>query len=388
MSSATAEQTAVSGSITVEPVQNKRGVLEFLKFPFQLYRHDPNWVPPFIEERRDFLDPKKNPFFDHARLQLFVARRAGEVVGTIAGVIDDYYNQFNQEHSGGFGFFEAIDDQQVAGALLRAVEEWLRGQGMTLIRGPLNLSINQEIGTLIDGFDESPMIMMTYNPRYYQRLIESQGYRKAQDVYAYIGDTRESLEQAPEKLSRVAEKFMAREGIRIRKVNMKNFDKEIERAKRLYNQLLEHNWGYVPMTDAEFEHLARGLKLIIDPELITVAETADGEPIGLALALPDIHQALKRSGGGHMFPFGILKFLWHKRKVNQVRLTVLGVVEGYRGKGIDAYLYLELFRNALARGYRRIEGSWVLESNTMMNRIIERIGGKRYKTYRVFEKDL
>ena len=378
----------MSGSLAIEQVTDKKGLHEFIEFPFKLYRGDRNWVPPLIEERRDFLDPAKNPFFEHARSQLFLARRGGELVGTVGAVVDDNHNTVHNERMAAFGFFESIDDRAVADALLGAAEEWGRGQGMALMRGPLNFSTNQECGLLIDGFDEPPMVMMTYNPRYYASLIEARGYQKAMDLFAYIGDLDDRAQNAPPKVFLAAQKAAKKEGLRVRKADMRQFDKEIQLVKQVYNSAWEQNWGFVPMTEHEFDHLAAGLKPVLDPDLIFIAEKSDGTPIGVSITLPDLHQALQKSGGGHMFPFGLLKFFWHKRKVDQVRLIIMGVVEEYRGRGIDAMFYVETGRSALARGYKRIEGSWILESNTMMNRIIERLGGKRYKTYRIYEKPL
>jgi GNAT superfamily N-acetyltransferase len=388
MGSAPIVQNAGIGSIQIEPVTDKRGVLELIEFPFKLYRGDRNWVPPLIEERRDFLDPNKNPFFEHARFQLFLARRDGDLVGTIGAVVDDNHNQVHDERMGAFGFFESIDNQEVAGALLGAAEDWVRAQGMTIMRGPMNFSTNHEVGLLIEGDDESPMVMMTYNPRYYARLIEARGYVKAMDLFAYIGDLDDRLHNGPPKLYRAAEKAAKNAGIRVRKADMRHFAEEVKRARSIYDRAWTRHWGFVPLTEKEGDFLAAGLKPVIDPDLVLIAETLDGAPIGMSITLPDLHQALKRSGGGHMLPFGLLKFLWHKRKVDQVRLWGMGVIEEYRGRGIDALFYIETARAALAKGYKRIEGSWILESNTMMNRIIERLGGRRYKTYRIYEKSL
>lgn len=375
-------------NIFIEPVLDKKALLTFVKFPFSLYQSDPNWVPPLIEERRDFFDPKKNPFYQHARYQLFLARRAGEIVGTVGAVVNDNHNAVHHEQSGAFGFFECIDDQAVAGALLGAAEEWVRGQGMTLIRGPLNFSTNDEIGTLIEGFDDPPAVMMTYNQRYIPRLIEACGYVKAMDVFAWDFDIESGLRAAPEKLFRVAEKSMQKQGLRVRKIDMRHFDRDLAMVKDVYNRAWQRNWGFVPMTDSEIDHLAASLKPMIDPHLIFVAEGADGLPVGVSLCLPDLHQALHRSRGGHMWPFGLLKFLWHRRKIDRIRLLIMGMAEEHRGRGADAIFYLETAREALKRGYKRMEASWILENNTMMNQIIERLGGRKYKTYRIFEKAL
>jgi GNAT superfamily N-acetyltransferase len=378
----------MSGSLSIEPVTDKQGLLAFIKFPFKLYRGDPNWVPPLIEERRDFFDTRKNPFYEHARYQLFLARRGGEIVGTIGAVVDDNHNAFHNERAGAFGFFEAVNDQGVADALLDAAEGWVRAQGMATIRGPLNFSTNHEGGILIEGFDTPPMVMMTHNPPYYPQLIEGHGYCKAMDVYAYVFDVEEDMRTAPPKVFHVAEKAAARAGVRVRKVDVRHLEREIQIIKQVYNSAWERNWGFVPMTDHEIDHLAASLKPVLDPNLIFVAETADGTPVGVSMALPDLHQALRWSRGGHMWPFGLLKFFWYKRKVNRVRLLIMGMVEGYRGRGIDAVFYVETARAALAHGYKRVEASWILETNTMMNRIVERLGADRYKTYRIYEKPL
>jgi GNAT superfamily N-acetyltransferase len=378
----------MSGQLRIEQVSDKRGILEFVEFPFKLYRGDPNWVPPLIEERRDFLDPNRNPFFEHARCQLFLARRGNALVGTIGAVVNDNHNAFHNEKAGAFSFFECINDQQVADMLLDTAEAWTREQGMSIMRGPLNFSTNDEIGTLVDGFDEPPVVMMTYNPRYYPTLIEAHGYGKAMDVYAYIMDLAERLQNAPQKFFDVAEKAAQKEGIRVRKFDLKRFDQEVALLKQVYNRAWERNWGFVPMTDAEIDHLADGMKAILDPNLLFIAETSDGTPVGVSIGVPDIHQALRWSGGGHMWPFGLLKFLWYRRKIDQARLLIMGMVPEYRGRGADAIFYVETARQALAHGYKRMEGSWILETNTMMNRIIERLGGERYKTYRIYEKPL
>lgn len=377
-----------ASNIQIAPVRDKQDLLAFVEFPFMLYRGDPYWVPPFIEERLQFLDPKKNPFFDHARHQLFLARRAGDLVGTIGVAIDEDYNSLHNERMAAFGFFETIDNQEVADVLLGAAEQWARKQGMDFIRGPMNFTTNHEVGLLIDGFDSQPVIMSTYNPRYYARLIGARGYTKAMDLYSYIGELDERIKNAPPKVYRVAESATKKAGIRIRKVNMRDFDEEVRRAREVYDQAWERNWGFVPLTEAEVKFLAKNIKPLIDPDLVLLAETSDGKPIGISITLPDYNQPLRLAGGGRMFPFGVLKFLWHRKKVTQARLWTMGVVKEYRSRGIDAVFYVETARAALAKGYTHLDGSWILESNTMMNRIIERLGGQRYKTHRIYDKPL
>lgn len=374
--------------ILIEPVATQKDLHTFVGFPFQLYKHDSRWAPPLLEERYDFFNRRKNPFFEHARARLFLARRDGAVVGTIAACVDDYHNMFHHDQQGAFGFFETIDDLDVARALLHAAEQWVEAQRMHVIRGPLSFSINHEYGLLVDGFDEPPMVMTTYNPPYYARLLEACGYTTAMNLFAYIGDLDERFANAPPKVFRAAEKAAHAEGIRVRTVNMRRFEAEVQLVRQVYDQAWSQLWDFVPLSEREMDATARALKPIIDPDLVFIAETREGRPVGVSVTLPDLNQALIRSGGGHMLPFGLLKFLANRRHINQVRLYAMGVIDEYRGRGIDAVFYVETARAALAKGYRRIEGSLILENNTMMNRIIERLGGERYKTYRLYERHL
>jgi GNAT superfamily N-acetyltransferase len=375
--------------LSIEPVGGDEDLLAFIKLPFRIYKGDPYWVPPLISERKDFLNPQKNPFFEHADVTLFLARRNGEIVGTIAALIDHNHNAFHNEKAGSFGFFETIEDYSVAEALLSTACGWAKERGMEVIRGPLNFSQNQECGLLIDGFDESPVIMMTYNPRYYIDFIERFGFVKAHDLYAYIAERKDfsAIDKFPPKLLRVAEKAREKEQIKFRQVDMANFESELEMTKKVYNRAWVKNWGFVPMTDAEFDYLAANLKPLLEPNLVFIAE-ANGEPIGISLALPDLHQPLKHMGG-RMFPFGWLKFMWYRQKIDTARLIIMGVVEEHRGAGVDALFYLELGREMLKKKrYQRLECSWILESNEAMWRILEHIGARRYKIYRIYEKSL
>ena len=391
-SPAVVQQTtgSVSGSLQIEPVAitDRKAIREMILFPFKLYKGDPNWVPQLIGEREDFISSTKNPFFEHARVQFFFARRNGELVGTICACVNDNHNKFHSEKAGSFGFFECTEDASVATALFKNAEDWVRSQGMTIMRGPMNFSSNDEWGLLIDGFHEPPMVLMTYNKPYYSRMIEDYGYIKAMDLFAYVADIDTKVKSAPPKVFRAAEKAAARQGIRVRKGKISEFENEARIVMEVTNRVWSKNWGFVPITDHEAEHLGKSLKPVIDPDLVLIAETAEGEPIGVSFTLPDFHQALKWSGGGRMFPFGILKFLWYKRKITQIRLVLMGVAEEYRSLGLDAIFYVETTRIALEKGYTRIEGSWILEVNTMMNRIVQRLGGQKYKTYRIYEKTL
>lgn len=378
----------MSRQLSIEPVNDKSGLLKFIHFPFHLYRDDPNWVPPFVRERLDFFDRKKNPFYEHAHYQLFLAYFDRELVGTIGAVVDDNHNQVHNERTGFFGFFESIDNEEVAAKLFHSAEAWLRTQGMTLIRGPFNFSVNHECGLLIDGFDEPPMVMMTYNPAYYQKLIEGRGYRKCMDMFAYIGDINELWQNAPKSLFRIAEKVVKREKITVRTVNIREMNQENLRIRDVYNDTVGKQWGFVPMNERECDHFSDAMRRLVDPNLILIAENQEGQPIGVSLALPDFHQALHWCGGGKILPFGLLKFLWYRRKIDQIRLIAMGVKEEYRGRGIDAVFWVETARTARKLGHKRLECSWVLEKNDMMNSLGRTLRGKIYKTYRIVERPL
>ena len=377
------------GPIGVTPVKSKRELLDFIKFPWKVYRGDPNWVPPLIFERKAFLNPLKNPFYRHADVELFLARRGTDVVGTVAGIINHRHNDFHDEKTGFFGFFEVVEDYEVAIALLAAVSDWVRKRGMDTLRGPANFSTNEEVGLLVDGFEVPPAVFMTYNPFYYVGFIERFGFKKVMDLYAYE-ITRETYkdryEGVPEKLIRVAELIPKRYGIKLRKVDFKNIEREIGRVKRLYNRAWEKNWGFVPMTDAEFDHMAEGLKQIADPDLIFFAEK-DGEPVGFSLSIPNVCEILIRMTG-RMFPFGWLIWFIGRRKVKGFRVMAMGVLEEYRGKGFDSLFYLKTITEADRKGYERCETGWILETNDVMNRTMGMLGGRRYKTYRLYDLPL
>jgi GNAT superfamily N-acetyltransferase len=375
--------------VSVRPVRTKRDLMQFIKFPFRLYKDDPYWVPPLIFERKAFFNPKKNPFYRHAEVELFLAERGGEVVGTISAHINYTHNEFHNEQVGFFGFFEVVEDYEVAKALLDTACEWVARRGMKAIRGPMNFSTNEECGLLVDGFDSPPVIFMTYNPRYYQGFLERYGMVKAMDLWAYkmdIESVGRDMSGLPPKLKRVVDAALTRGGFTVRNANIKDFENELARLKVVYNAAWQKNWGFVPMSEEEIDHLARGIKPWVDPDLIFVAEV-DGKPVGVAVTLPDMNQVLLHLNG-RLFPFGWLKFLWYRRKVRICRLFAMGIVEGYRGLGIDAVLYYMTGKAAIPKGYTMAEMSWILENNTMMNRIIRFLGGKVYKTYRIYEKAL
>jgi GNAT superfamily N-acetyltransferase len=382
------------GKLTVQPVQTPQERLAFIHFQWEVYKDDPYWVPPLISERVEFLDKERHPFHRHSEVDLFMARRDGKPVGTIAAILNNRHNEFQGEQVGFFGLFEVLSDREAAGALLETACNWAKERGLTAIRGPANFSTNEELGLLVDGWDGPPVVMMTYNPRYYVDFIESAGFHKAMDLVAYIMDLTPWWphgENLPPKLLRVAKKVEQRGDFAVRKMDMRHFDEEVARFKRIYNSAWEKNWGFVPLTDAEIDHMAAGLKQIIDPDVIWFAEK-DGEPIGAMLPLPDLNQALI-----HAYPrpgvpewWTMVKLLWHwkvRRRVDTVRGFAGGVLEPYRGRGVEAVLFIKMAEAALRR-YRRAEISWVLENNIMMRRTAEMLGATVYRTYRIYEKEL
>jgi GNAT superfamily N-acetyltransferase len=380
--------------VWITSAQTDREVLEFIHFPWQVYRNDRYWVPPLISERRSFLDRSKNPFFRHGRGEYFLARRDGQLVGTIGAFTNDRYNEFQGVNTGFYGFFEVFDDPEAAQALLATAEAWARQAGHKSILGPAQFSTNDEVGLLIDGYDDAPRILMTYNPPRYRSYLEAAGYEKAMDLLAYQVPLARFGGGAtfPAKLVRVTEKVRQRGKFHIRRLNMKEFDREVDRIKKVYNASWERNWGFVPMTDAEFEHMGQQLKSLVDPELVVIVE-ADGETVGFGLTLPDLSEPLRLAypRPGSPEALTMLKLLWHwkvRRQVRWIRVFALGVLPKYRGQGVDALMYLETARSAIQRGYEKAEMSWILENNMMMNRGIRFMGGEVYKTYRMYQKRL
>lgn len=376
----------MTDSVEIIPVSSPQLKRVFLRLPETLYRGDPNWVCPLRIERWDFFDPEKNPFFDNADVALFLARRGSEWVGRISAHIYQPHNRTHHEATGFFGFFECIDDQGAASALLERAAGWLRERGMRVMRGPANFTTNHEVGLLIDGFDRPPVVMMTYNPPFYQRRIEEFGLRKAMDLYAYRTD---ASNPTPQRVVRLIDRIRDRSGATVRPINMSRFQEEVARVKDIYDKAWAPNWGFVPMTDAEFAHMARELKQIVDPRIVLFAEVA-GKPVGFSLALPDINQVLIRLNG-RLFPLGLLRLLWLmkvRRVINQARVLVMGILPEYQKRGIDNLLHHETFERGVRAGYTFGELSWILETNEMMNRVAENLGHERYKTYRMYEMPL
>lgn len=365
--------------VTVEPVGSSRDLHTFVTFPWRIYRDDSHWVPPLIGDTKKFFSPE-HPFAQHGEIRPFLARRDGEVVGRIAAIRNRAHEEFQGERIGFFGFFECIDDQETADALMREVYDYHRGQGLPAVRGPMNPSTNEECGLLVEGFDSRPFVMMTHNPPYYERLLTGTGLAKSKDLLAYYLYATE----IPERLVRGAELYRRRHPkVKVRHLDKKHFKREIDVFLEIYNQAWEKNWGFVPMTPAEVEHMAKELKPIVDPGFIQIAED-DGKPVAFALGLPDFNGPLQHANG-RLFPFGLLKILWHARKINRMRLLALGILESHRRTGLDVLLYHSIFEYGNAKGVYTGEFSWILEDNAAMLRPLEKFGAYRHKTYRVLD---
>ncbi len=367
--------------IEILPADNKNSFKEFLYLPFKLYGNDPLWVPPLLKDIKAQFS-QQNPFFRHAEVAPFIAKINGNTVGRITAIYNEAHINFHGEKAGFFGFLECVNDPAVIQALIEKVKEWLERRGMILLKGPMNFSINEECGLLIEGYDSSPMLMMPYNPPYYSALLEQCGFTKAKDLFAYIIDVPESL---PEKVFRVAG-IVEKQGVKVRPISLKSFKQEMTIFKSIYNSAWEKNWGFVPMTEEEIDHTAKELKPIIVPELTLIAEYK-GEPVGFMMLLPDFNYVLKKLNG-RLLPFGIFKALWHSKKIKNLRLLVLGIKEGFRRRGVDALLFTEGLKAVKKRGYVKVEFSWILEDNVPVQRLIEMAGGKLYKTYRIYETEI
>jgi len=370
----------VRQDIHLEQVSTQQDLSTFIRFPWDLYKNDRHWIPPLLKDQFSKFGPT-HPFHSHAEMVLFLAKKNGQVVGRIAGIIDRHYIEFHQENLGFFGFFESIRDPEVADLLLSNVHGWLKGHGMEKMAGPMNPSTNDECALLVDGFDSSPVLMMPYNPPYYASLLEGFGLKKAMDLYAYfLSETSSSRE----RLFRITERILKKEPrLRVRPINLRHFDDELRIVKDIYNNAWSKNWGFVPLTEEEIDFTAKTLKPLVVADLVLFAYKGD-EPIGFSVALPDYNQVLRRLNG-KLGLLGLLKFLYYSRKIHTVRVMLLGVKHSFQKKGVEGLLYYESFKRGPAKGYLQAECSWVLESNVLMQHGLEGLGGKRYKTYRIYK---
>jgi len=367
-------------SLRVRPADSPRDLARFVDLPWRLYKNDRAWVPPLKRDVKALFDRARNPFFAHGAVQPFFAERDGLAVGRVAAVVNAAHNDFHGDRVGFFGLFECEEDLDAARALFGAAEAWVAERGMDVLRGPMSFSTNDECGSLVEGFETPPAILMPHNAPHHRALYEAAGFEKEKDLLAYDVPTVE----APERIARVVEAIQSRSGAVIRTIDMRRFREEVDRIRAIYNSVWERNWGFVPMTREEMDYTAAQLRPVVDPELVLFAEI-DRRPIAFALALPDLNEAI-RHANGRLFPFGAIAIWWHARRIRRVRVLTLGIEREHRASGIDAVLYHELFARAKRRGYAGGECSWVLEDNVAMMRPIERLGGRVHKRYRIYDR--
>ncbi|MCH8547927.1 MAG: GNAT family N-acetyltransferase [Balneolaceae bacterium] len=369
---------------SVDYVTTESEKSRFIRFPYDHYSDSNYWVPPLVMEQKKLLDTKKNPFYKNAEIALFNAEHNGKPAGRIAAIIDHRYNKHHGTKTGFFGFFECIDRQATADLLFRVAEDWLREKGMADVLGPANPGMMDEIGILVDGFEKYPSILMPYHKPYYDKLLKGAGFDKETDLYTY-NVTQDSVDR--DRANRAVEIVRKRlPGISIRPISKKKIRQEIKIVREIYNEAWSQNWGFIPLTEEEFDYMASDLKTILDTDFAHIAEI-DGEPVGFSVALPDYNQILKDLDG-RLLPFGFLKLLWNRKKINKIRTALMGVTPEYRGKGIDVLLHRESIQNGLQRGFYSSEVGWILESNVQMIRVAEKIGGELDKVYRMYSKKL
>ena len=373
-------------NVRVDIVTDKSQLGSFVQFPYHHYRLDENFVPPLIGEQMKLLNTERNIFWRKAERCLFLAydadKKIKKVIGRIAAIVDNNYNEYYKKKTGYFGFFETENHPDISNALFDAAIKWLKEKGMEDVIGPMNPSINDMAGLLVDAFNQPPVLMMPYNPKYYVDFIEGYGFKKVVDLYAY----HTPVTPPPEKLACLVPKLEKRGKFTIRKFNMKNLYEEVEIVRELYNKFLVENYAFVPITKEEFISLANELKMIADPDLLFMAEV-DGKAVGCSITLPDMNQVLIKMNG-RLFPFGIFKFLHYRKKIDGLRVIVMGVIEEYRKRGIDLAFYYHSFKNAYEKGYKNGEMSWIREDNIEMIKILDTLDAKIYKTYRLYKRDL
>ncbi|MDR3611460.1 MAG: hypothetical protein P4L27_12910 [Ignavibacteriaceae bacterium] len=369
--------------IKIFPVRSEKDRMRFIKLQWKFYKNDRYWVPPLIMDRKKILDVNKNPFFQHAEMEMYLAEQNGELVGRIAAIKNDLHNKTHNDKVGFFGFFECINDQKVANALFESARAWLKTKGFDTMRGPANPSSNDEWGMLLEGFDDEPRLLMTYNPKYYLDLCDNYGLKKIKDLYAWKLESDKVL--SSDKLRRVQEIAKQRAGLKITQLDIKNFAKELEKVKYVYNKAWAPNWGFVPMTDAELDAMAKDLKPLVEAKLVLFGEI-DNKLIGFALTMLDYNQVFK-SMNGHLFPFNFLKLYTQKKKITWSRIITLGLIPEYQKRGLDAVFYWEIVNRARELGIKLGEASWILEDNEMMNRGAGDgvMNGELYKKYRLYD---
>ena len=370
--------------LQVRPVDTRAEQKRFIRLPWRTYANDPCWMPPLVMAQEELLGFRPHPFYEKSRSQSFLASRGGTDVGRITAIVNAGHIERYREQRGFFGFFECDDDPAAARALFGAARDWLHAQGMTCIRGPANPSLNYECGLLIEGFDTPPFFMMTHNRPYYAGLVEDNGFHKVEDLFAFFG-RMSMLESIDQKLGVMVEGVKERFGVTVRPLDRRRFAEEVRMFLNIYNSSLTGTWGFVPLTAGEVDHMAASLKHLIVPELALVAEV-EGKPIGTVFCLLDYNPRIKAING-RLFPFGFLKLLWNKRGIKRMRAISTNVIPEYQAWGVGLVLHAALVPRLYEWGMDEVEFSWVLESNHLSRRTLERGGALVTKKYRLYQDD-
>lgn len=370
--------------LSIRPVETRSEQKRFVRLPWRIYRDDPCWMPPLVMSQEELLGFRPHPFYERSKIRSFIASRGGRDVGRISAIVNAGHVERYDEKRGFFGFFECDDDSPAARGLFGAARDWLHSQGMTSVRGPANPSLNYECGLLIDGFDTPPFFMMTHNRPWYGRLVEESGFGKIEDMYAFWGEVG-MLQTIDSKLGVMIEGVKERFGVTVRPLDRSRFDEEVRMFLDIYNSSLGGTWGFVPLSSGEVKHMAASLKHLIVPELAMVAEVG-GKPIGTVFCLLDYNPRIKAIDG-RLFPFGFLRLLWNKKGIKRMRAISTNVVPEYQAWGVGLVLMGALVQPVLDWGMQEVEFSWVLESNHLSKRTLERGGAKVTKTYRMYQDD-
>lgn len=374
--------------INIIEVEGTKHWKQFTKLPWKIYENDPNWIPPLLVEFKKQLCPSKNPFFKEAKVNYWIAVINGSAVGRIAAIINPRHNKHHHDKTGFFGYFECIDNDIIARKLFDTASYWLHQHGRDRMCGPVNLSVSNECGLLIYGFDKPPVIQMTHNPSYYLKLIDNYGFKKEIDLLAFqlIVENVHSNGRVMEKLKRINDIVSQRESVKFRTFNLKDFSNELERVRILFNDYMSDNWGFVPIEREEFEFIGSTLKQILIKQLAIFVEV-NGQPVGFLIALPNINEVFKKING-KLFPFGIFKYLYFKNKVSGLRVVLMGISKPYRKKGLEAVLYYRSIKEAVKGKFKTAELSWISEKNVPMIQAMVNMNAHLYKKYRIYDKDI
>lgn len=369
-------------SLTIRPVRTRKELQQFIKLPWHLYEHDPYWVPPLLADQQKLFNPKTSTFFEFGEAELFLAYNSKNPIGRISAHIDYQYSKYRDAETGRFGFFECINDSETAQGLLEHAEAWLRQRGKARVNGPFNFTLYDASGMLYDGFDGMPVILLSYNPPYYNKLLEEAGYNKEIDWYAFM--VRDSLTLRP-SFKRIRKRVLD-QGVRIERIDLKQLDQAVDYIGPIFNEAWNENWGHVPLTEGQLEDLKNELKYVVEPKLTYLA-FLDDECIGFSLSIKDANPALKKAKG-RLFPFGLFRMLLELRKVSRLRTIAMGVLKEHRNRGLDILFYLNTIEEGIAMGYNESECSIIVETNYRMINALEYLQAERYKTYRFYQKSL